>query len=98
MLQLQAWKLNILIFIINLSQDPKDGVKTKFGKLIYTKFFPVDEDIEKIVIDWVKFLREEKLYSDNDPLFPRTKLAHNKDFYFEAQGLEAIGWKTSAQY
>ncbi len=49
------------------------------------------------MIDWVRFLKEEKFYSDNDPLFPRTKLAHNKDFYFEAQGLEAIGWKTSAQ-
>jgi integrase/recombinase XerD len=37
------------------------------------------------------------LYSDNCPLFPRTKLAHNKDFCFEAQGLEAIAWKSAAQ-
>lgn len=85
------------IYHKSVTQDPKDGVKTKFGKLIYTKFFPVGDDIEKVVIDWVKFLREEKFYSDNCPLFPRTKLAHNKDFCFEAQGLEAIAWKSAAQ-
>jgi len=79
------------------NQNPKDGFKTKFGKLIYTKFFPVGSDIEQIVIDWVKFLRAEKLYSDNDPLFPRTKLAHNKDFCFEAQGLEPNSWKSTTQ-
>ena len=85
------------IYHKSVSQDPKDGVKTKFGKLICTKFFPVGNDIEQIVIDWVKFLREEKLYSDNDPLFPRTKLAHNKDFCFEAQGLEPTSWKSTTQ-
>lgn len=80
-----------------ITQDPNDGVKTKFGKLIYTRFFPVGEDIEQVFIDWVKYLREVKLYGDNDPLFPRTKLAHNKDFSFEAQGIEPTAWKTTAQ-
>lgn len=78
-------------------QDPNEGVKTKFGKLIHTKFFPVGENIEKVVVDWVKFLKEEKLYSQTDPLFPRIKLGHSKDFSFEAQGLEAIPWKSAAQ-
>lgn len=81
----------------SITQDPKDGVKTKFRKLIYTKFFPVGDEIAQVVIDWVKYLKEEKLYSDNDPLFPRTKLAHNKDFCFEAQGLEPTHWKTTTQ-
>lgn len=88
---------NIDIYHKTLTQDPKDGVKTKFGKLIYTKFFPVGDDIEKVVIDWVRFLREEKFYNDNHPLFPKTKLAHNQDFAFEAQGLEPIFWKTTTQ-
>ncbi len=81
----------------SITQDPSDGVKTKFGKLIYTKFFPVGDDVEQIIIDWVKYLKEVKLYGDNDPLFPRTKLAHNKNFAFEAQGLEPIFWKTTTQ-
>ncbi len=80
-----------------VTQDPKDGVKTKKSKLIYTKFFPIGDDIEKIVIDWVRFLKEEKLYSITDPLFPRIKLGHDKNFSFEAQGLEPIHWKTSSQ-
>ncbi len=80
-----------------VTQDPNDGVKTKKGKLIYTKFFPVGEDIEKVVVDWVKFLREEKLYSETDPLFPRIKLGHSKDFTFEAQGLEPIFWTSASQ-
>jgi integrase/recombinase XerD len=81
----------------SITQDPNDGVKTKFGKLIYTKFFPVGDDIKQVVIDWVKYLREEKLYGENDPLFPRTRLAHNKDFSFKAQGLELISWRTTTQ-
>ena len=85
------------IYHKSVNQDPKDCVKTKFGKLIYTNFFVIGNDIEQIVIDWVKFLREEKLYSDNDQFFPRTKLVHNKDFCFKAQGLEPIGWKSTTQ-
>lgn len=80
-----------------VTQDPKDGVKTKKGKLIYTKFFPVGKDIEEIVINWVKFLKEDKLYSVTDPLFPRIKLGHDKNFSFEAQGLEPIHWTTASQ-
>ena len=67
------------------------------NSLFGISFFPVGNYIEQIVIDWVKFLREEKLYSDNDPLFPRTKLAHNKDFCFEAQRLEPSSWKSTTQ-
>lgn len=85
------------LFQKSVTQDPEDGVKTKGGKLIYTKFFPVGEDIETIVIDWIRFLKEEKLYSETDPLFPRTKLAQDKDFSFVAQGLEPIFWKTTTQ-
>ncbi len=85
------------LYTKSIAQDPKDGVKTKFGKLIYTRFFPIGQDIEQIVIDWVKFLKEVKFYNDNHPLFPKTKLAHNQDFAFEAQGLEPIFWKTTTQ-
>jgi len=44
-----------------VEQKPGE-VKTKFSKTIYTHFFPVGEDIREIVIDWIKFLREEKLF------------------------------------
>ena len=80
-----------------VTQNPNEGVKTKRSKLIYTTFFPIGDDIREIVINWVTYLREVKLCGENDPLFPRTKLAHDADFSFEASGLEPIHWKTTTQ-
>jgi hypothetical protein len=44
-------------------------VKTKFSKSFATWFFPVGEDIRRIVVDWVTYLRHEKLWGLDDPLF-----------------------------
>ena len=41
-----------------VKQDPRE-VATKFSKRIDTYFFPVGEDFEEIVCDWMRFLREE---------------------------------------
>ena len=30
-----------------------------------------------MIIDWVKFLKQEKLFDDESPLFPSTKLSLN---------------------
>jgi integrase len=79
-----------------VTQDPSE-VKTKRRKLIYTYFFPVGEDIEQIVIDWVKYLIEEKLYSMNDPIFPKTELGLDDDNSFIASGLTKEHWKTTTQ-
>ena len=68
-------------------QDPSE-VKTKFSKRIETFFFPVGPQIERIVTEWVTFLREEKLYGNDDPLFPRTKVVANKVNGFIGDGLE----------
>ncbi len=52
-----------------VNQDPND-VNTKFKKRIATYFVNVDDEILAYFVGWVKFLREEKLLSPNDPLFP----------------------------
>ena len=54
-------------------QDAQE-VKTKFSKTFTTYFFPVGEEIQQIVADWVRFLREEKLWGNDDPLFPATRI------------------------
>src|SRR5688572_21962802 len=54
-------------------QDPTE-VRTKRGKRIDTFLFPLGEDIEAIVIDWIQYLKEAKLYGHNDPVFPRTRV------------------------
>lgn len=75
-------------------QDPKQ-VDTKFSKRIDTFFFPVGEDIEKVAVDWIKFLREEKSYGNDDPVFPRTRVEQNACEEFEAQGIEPVFWETT---
>ncbi len=78
-----------------VKQDPLE-VKTKFSKRIDTFFFPVGEKIEKIVVDWVEYLKREKLYGLDAPLFPRTKLSHNSGKSFHANGIEPIHWTTAS--
>lgn len=72
-------------------QDARD-VNTKFSKTFTTYFFPVGELPSKILDEWIKYLINELGYKLNDPLFPKTKLAHNNDRQFEAVGLLKEHW------
>jgi integrase len=75
-------------------QDARE-VKTKFSKSFTTYFFPVGGGIQEIVEEWVTFLREEKLWGNNDPLFPTTRIAVGSSQQFEAVGLERKHWNTA---
>ena len=70
-------------------------VATKFGKTICTYFFPVGEEIQRIVCDWVMFLRRDKLFGDDDPLFPRTKVSLDDDNSFCNGGLDRQPWQSA---
>lgn len=50
-------------------QDPKE-VNTKKSKAINTYLVNIDDEIKEYFLNWIKFLKEEKLFSDNSPLFP----------------------------
>jgi len=75
-------------------QDARE-VKTKFSKTFATYFFPVGDGIQEIVADWMRFLREEKLWGNDDPLFPATHIAVGANQQFEAGGLERKHWNTA---
>lgn len=75
-------------------QDPNE-VKTKFSKRIETFFFPISDDLEDIVISWVGFLREKKLFGNDDPLFPRTKKIMGPDLKPLSEGLEPVAWSSA---
>ena len=75
-------------------QDPNE-VKTKFSKRIETFFFPIGEDLEDIVISWAAYLREEKLFGNDDPLFPRTKKIMGPDLKLFSEGLEPSTWSSA---
>ena len=75
-------------------QDARE-VRTKFSKTFTTWFFPVDEDIHEIVLDWVTYLRNDKLFGDSDPLFPATHVGLGEDNSFRAQGLSRSAWSNA---
>ena len=75
-------------------QDARD-VKTKFSKTFTSNFFPVDDDIRNIVIDWVNYLTEELLFGNDDALFPKTRMINNKNRKFEAAGLKREHWSNA---
>ena len=70
-------------------------MKTKFSKTFTTYFFPVGDEILEIVAEWVRFLREEKLWGNDDPLFPATHIALGTTRQFEVMGLERKHWSTA---
>ena len=72
-------------------QDPRD-VATKGSKLINTFFFPVDEQLEAIVLEWMDYLRDELLFGSNDPLFPKTARSHDEFDCFVAESLSRDPW------
>lgn len=59
---------------LQISQDPKKGVKTKFSKTINSVLFKFDDDMLCFFLGWVRYLREEKHFKDTDPIFPRNKV------------------------
>ena len=72
-------------------QDPLE-VRTKFSKKIVTYFFPIGADLKQVVIDWVRELRDAMLCGNDDPLFPRTKVAQDENLSFAVDGLEPGFW------
>jgi integrase len=75
-------------------QDARD-VRTKNRKTFTTWFFPVGREVEQIVVDWIAFLKGERAFGPDDPLFPATKVSLG-DNGFEADGLDPRHWKNAA--
>jgi len=73
------------------NQDARE-VKTKFSKTFTSTFFPVGDGIRSIVADWADYLRHEKLWGSDDPLFPKTLLTVGKAQKFEHVQLSREHW------
>lgn len=76
-------------------QDARE-VNTKFSKTFTTFFFPVGDDIQQIVGDWVRYLKEELLWGNDDPLFPKTQVIAGDDRVFKASGFKREHWSTAS--
>lgn len=76
-------------------QDARE-VNTKFSKTFTTFFFPVGDSIKKIVIDWIQYLKNQKLYSNDDPLFPMNEIGLNQHQQFATIGIKPVHWSTAS--
>jgi integrase len=79
----------------SIDQDARE-VNTKFSKTFTTFFFPVGDEIGRIVAEWVLYLRQNKLWGNDDPLFPSTRIALGATRQFEASGLERRHWTSAS--
>ncbi|MFH0783218.1 MAG: tyrosine-type recombinase/integrase [Pseudomonadota bacterium] len=75
-------------------QDARE-VKTKFRKTFGTFFFKIGDEVRGIVAEWVEYLRNEKLWGNDDPLFPATKIAFGPDRHFEVVGVTKKHWSNA---
>lgn len=82
---------HIKITTKSLEQIPPE-VKTKFGKIIYTRFFPVGDDIHQVVFDWIDYLRVEKGFDDACPVFPKEDLSIKASFHLQRGQLSRHHW------
>lgn len=77
-----------------VEQDARE-VRTKFSKSFPTFFFPVGEDIRTIVVEWVEFLRTEKLFGFDDPLFPASRVIVGEDGQYRSDGFDRKAWSSA---
>ena len=75
-------------------QDARE-VRTKFSKTFTTYFLPVGDGIHEIVASWVRFLLEEKLWGNDDPIFPATRIVVGQTRQFETAGLDRAHWSSA---
>ncbi len=78
-----------------VNQDARE-VKTKFSKTFTTYFFPVGGEALEIVTEWVSYLRKERLWGNDDPLFPATHVTLGPDRQFTAAGLARKPWSNAS--
>jgi integrase len=76
-------------------QDAR-SVRTKFRKTFTSNFFPVGEEIEAIVAEWIAHLKTALLFGPDDPLFPMTLVGIGASGGFEVMGLKREHWTSAA--
>jgi integrase len=91
-----SMKLKHIDLIENVVNQDAREVQTKFSKTFITYFFPMGNEIRTIVADWVSYLREDKLWGNDDPLFPATRITLGVTRQFEVSGLERGHWSSAS--
>ena len=91
-----SMKLKHVDLITNSVNQDARQVKTKFSKTFNTFFFPVGMEVREIVVVWVSYLRDKKVWGNDDPLFPATHVTLGSSRQFEAAGLSRDHWSNAS--
>ena len=75
-------------------QDARE-VKTKFSKTFMTYFFPVGGNALAVLAEWVTHLRSERLWGEDQPLFPATAMQLGPTGQFVAAGVKPEHWSNA---
>ena len=76
-------------------QDARE-VHTKFSKTFTTYFFPAGETVLSIVHEWIDYLESERLWGNEDPVFPATRVSQGLDRQFKGSGLKRNHWSSAS--
>lgn len=76
-------------------QDARD-VNTKSSKTFTTYFFPVGDDVLTIIREWMDYLRNERLWGNEDPLFPKTEVKQGEKHILQAVDIKNEHWRTAS--
>jgi integrase/recombinase XerD len=77
-----------------IHQDARE-VRTKNAKTFTSIFFPVGDDFREIVVEWIRYLREQKGFGPDEPLFPKTRISQGDDLQFLATSLDREPWSNA---
>ncbi|MFH0702096.1 MAG: tyrosine-type recombinase/integrase [bacterium] len=81
---------------MQINQDPKFGVQTKFSKTILSYLFRFDEDMVKYFLDWYEYLRTDKFFGNADPIFPKNKVINAENsLSFISNEVEPKFWQSA---
>lgn len=75
--------------------DARD-VRTKFSKSFIVNFFDIGDDVRAMFEDWIRELRSDHSFDDDDPVFPATATRVGPDSAFMAAGLSRQHWLSSS--
>jgi integrase len=76
-------------------QDAR-SVRTKFRKTFYSDFFPVGDDVEAVVTDWILYQTQTLLRGPGDPLFPPVQVSRGvMSGHYEPASFRREPWKNA---
>jgi integrase/recombinase XerD len=79
---------------LSVSQNPKQGVQTKFSKYISSTLFRFNEELVDHVVGWARHLKH-KGFGSQDPMFPQSKPEQGpeRSSFERPAEVEAVYWK-----